>query len=203
MADGPVVHKVPSVANLFLPHQRGSFQGVTHLVVVRLDQLRVGEKVVGAKLEVQLEARLVLVEVRHADILQRLEHLLVAVRDRLGDRDVVSQRGQPELGDAGRGLLVVLVNLGDTRTLLVLVLVVRVGGLTSLDLGVGRFGLAGDDGFPSLVKRGVSVEELRSARVRVPIANVPSSRASGSPSGTRSQSWRAQPAHPSGRRFFA
>ena len=80
---------------------------------------------------------------------------------------MVSQGGQPELGDTGCGLLVVLVNLGDTRTLLLLVLVVRVGGLASLDLGVGRLGFAGDDGFPSLVKRGVSVEELRSARAYV------------------------------------
>jgi hypothetical protein len=86
-------------------------------------------------------------------------HLLIAVRDRLRDGDVVSQRRQPELRDTGRGLLVVVVHLGHSCALL-LVLVVRVGRLASFDLGVGRLGLARDDGFTSLVKRGVSLKEL-------------------------------------------
>lgn len=48
---------------------------VTNLVVVGLGQLGVLEEVVGAKLEVQLEAWLTLLEVRKSDVLEVFQGL--------------------------------------------------------------------------------------------------------------------------------
>lgn len=89
-------------------------------------------------------------------------HLLISVGDGLGDSNVVPQGSQPELGDTSNlAILVLLVgNLGNPGTLLLVVLVIRVSGLTSFNLGVGGLSLSGDDGLPSLVKRSVLGKEL-------------------------------------------
>lgn len=78
---------------------------------------------------------------------------------------MVLEGGEPELGNTLDicASLLVLVNLGDLGALflfVVLILVVRVRGLTSLDVSVGRFGRTGNDGLSSLVQRGVLGQEL-------------------------------------------
>lgn len=80
MADSTVVDKVTSVADLLLgmvslcPVSLDTCMP-TNLVVVDLCEFRVLEEVVGGKVEVELETRLLLVEVRQADIGQLLEDL--------------------------------------------------------------------------------------------------------------------------------
>jgi len=88
-ADGVVIDKVALVANLVL-------------VVVRLVERRaaVGEKVagaLGAKVEDELEARLVVGGVLDLDVDEVLEDVLVALRDQVRDPDVVLEPSSSRL----------------------------------------------------------------------------------------------------------
>ncbi len=180
MTDGLVVDKVTPVADLFL-------------VVIGLLQDRILEELVVFKLEKELEARLLGVEVFQTDVGEVFEclesgeniksirngneqamvrlphtHLLVLLRDLIADDRVVLERSQPELRNTLPFLLIDLGNL-RARFLLVIILffIVGISGFSGGDLLVSRLDLAGDDFGSARVQRSVAFSELWEGEWRV------------------------------------